>query len=82
MVLFVLNTFLHQMVDAAFNRAVAGHVTRRNYYKCMQWMLKIRGLIAGPSRLWCNITMLSNHCRDNWPINKLPGSIAAAAGRP
>lgn len=44
-------------------------------------MLKIGGLIAGPSRLWCNMTILSNHCIDNWPVNKLPGSIAAAAGK-
>lgn len=81
MVLFILNTFLHQVVGTAFNREVAGHFIRRKYYKCTQWMLKIDGLIAGPSRLWCNTTILSNHCIDNWPVNKLPGSIAAAAGK-
>lgn len=81
-VLFILNAFLHQMVDAAFNRGVAGHFIRRKYYKYMQRRLKMDALIAEPSRLWCNMTILSNHCIDNWPINKLAGSIAADAGRP
>lgn len=75
-VVFILNAFLHQMVDAAFNRGVAAsssvYFISRKYYKYMQRMLKMDALIAEPSRLWCN----------NCPVNKLAGSIAADAGRP
>lgn len=78
-VLFILNVFLLQIVDAAFNRGVAGQFIRRKY---MHRMLKMDALIAEPSRLWCNMTILNNHCIDNWPVNKLAGSIAANAGRP
>lgn len=47
----------------------------------MQRMLKMDALIAEPSRLWCNMTILSNHCVDNWSVNKLASSISADAGR-
>lgn len=36
-------------------------------------MLKMDALIAQPSRLWCNMTIQSNHCIDNRPVNKLAG---------
>jgi len=70
------------MADAALNRGVAGHFIRRKYYKYKQRMLKMEALIAEPCRLCCNITILSKYCIDNWPVNKLAGSITADAGRP
>lgn len=48
------------MADGVFNRGVAGHFTRRKYYKYMQRMLKMDALIAETFRLWGNMTMLSN----------------------